>query len=446
MPMPSKPSPTPDTSDKPTQTESTTQIVPTLQNLFCKEGELQWPVFAITNVQVGPYTVDKIVSENGSHGLVASCVDINGTQYAMKIERQSEEMSTDTIAYTEIFTALKDTPDLHIPRLIQSFQEDSKEILVMELLGPDLFVLNNAIKGPMSPKTVLQIGISLLTAYEQMHEAGWLHLTTKPVNYCIGGTPETRQKIYIVDFGRAQKYRVIDDKGDVKHRDRKPYVEAPQTPPYFSFWSQAEITCSRRDDLNSISVMLLLLATPTEQESRWRQKYSYSETWAAMVDFCDGGQTTTLKPVDEMLMYTMKLKYDEKPDYAMLRRSMELYAKEEGITLDGKYDWDDMIVIDEQGKVTLKEEPAKEEEVKEEDEVEEKPAVDSPITNESTETPEESVTTATEEVKKSAKEHTDKLTEDQTQIDEKEKNLRDTSGPTIPSESPTPVNGKEESK
>ena len=142
----------------------------------------------------------------------------------MKIERKSHSMNTDNIALHEILDSPfnKGEDHLYIPRLEKSFREQGKEISVMELLGPDLRTLLQCIES-FSTKTTMQIGLSLITAYEQIHRSGWLHLTTKPINFCIGGTPETCHKVYAIDFGRAQKYIVKDELGREAHRSEANY-------------------------------------------------------------------------------------------------------------------------------------------------------------------------------------------------------------------------------
>ena len=77
----------------------------------------------------------------------------------------------------------------------------------------------------------MQIGLSLITAYEQIHRAGWLHLTTKPINFCIGGTLQTHHKVYAIDFGRAQKYIVKDECG----RGRHPSKHASSVAKYYLY-------------------------------------------------------------------------------------------------------------------------------------------------------------------------------------------------------------------
>ena len=246
-------------------------------NLFGAYGFLKVDVSEVKNFNVGSFKVTGVISNKGAHGLVVSCVDSGNAVYAMKIERGKHEMDTDARAFSEISAhpTIKQTGDLRIPRLHQVFREYSKEIVVMEQLGPDLHTLWKSIGyRNMSLKTSLQIGISLLTAYEQMHQTGWLHLTSKPINFCIGGTAETRHKIYAIDFGRAQKYLVTDSEGNRGHRACKRYHESPQNPAFQSIWGELEITTSRRDDIMSLALALLYLAGVDEpwETTQLRQK------------------------------------------------------------------------------------------------------------------------------------------------------------------------------
>jgi len=51
---------------------------------------------------VGGYSITKIVSQRGSHGLVVACIDETKATYAMKIEAQLQEMEMDNLALTGI--------------------------------------------------------------------------------------------------------------------------------------------------------------------------------------------------------------------------------------------------------------------------------------------------------------------------------------------------------
>jgi hypothetical protein len=76
----------------------------TLDNLFnstdtrslaCQPGD-------IAGLTVGEYTITKIISQNGGHGLVVVCVDNSGVKWAMKIERENQKTAVDNLAKCRI--------------------------------------------------------------------------------------------------------------------------------------------------------------------------------------------------------------------------------------------------------------------------------------------------------------------------------------------------------
>src|SRR5271154_702152 len=169
-------------------------------------------------------------------------------------------MEDDIISHTNITQANINEIDLYLPRLHKAIQYQHSRISVMGPLGPNLKSIISIMNGkPFSLKTTLQIGISLISCYEQIHRAGYIHHSTKPVNFCIGGTLETRHKIYVVDFGRAypsldENNKHISQQHDGSHDCRVP----------FQFSSPSEVGCSRRDEIASLGLMLLQLHSAIE--------------------------------------------------------------------------------------------------------------------------------------------------------------------------------------
>src|SRR5271154_2587892 len=326
----------------------------TLDNLFnsantrllaCQPGD-------IAGLTVGEYTITKIVSQNGGHGLVVVCVDNSGVKWAMKIERENQKMTGDNLAMTEMsnHAANLSEKNLHISRLQKGFNEGAKEITVMDLLGPDVYSLQKALGShhDISMKSIIQVGISLLHSLEEIHRAGWLHLSTKPVNICIGGTPETRHKVYYVDFGRAEKYRTACG----THRPLEMAKRAGHEQ-YNSVWHNYSITASRRDDIMSLG--LLLKDLEGYEKLPWEcNGYSSLHEWLIYLEAWRYHRN--LKPYKKLVLEASKMWYDDEPKYAELRKYFEDYAKDHGIVLDGKYDWDHLLHEDDGRMVLLRKE------------------------------------------------------------------------------------------
>lgn len=262
---------------------------------------------------VGEFKITDVISDFGGHGLVVSCVDERNTPYAMKLERKESSMERDNAALREFWShsSIQQIPleNVHVPKLRDTLKIKEKEVTVMELLGPDLFTLQVAVGG-FSLKTTMQIALSILTAYEQIHGTGRLHLSTKPLNFCIGGTPETRHKIYAVDFGRAENYLVP---GTTQHREQKEGVQTAGHYEFSSVWTDEERTPSRRDELMSLSLVLMSLGgckTP------WNQVGDNKLTWLKWIKRC---KTRTL--YEEIIRIAWY--YHDKNIYLFIRKPPE---------------------------------------------------------------------------------------------------------------------------
>jgi serine/threonine protein kinase len=342
------------TPEKVPEPERVPEAVPSVSNLFDPESKaLLWSPSQLKGMPIGDFTVVDMIADSGNHGLVLSCTGSQQRLYAMKIEKGEAEIGTDTIAFSQISShpAVKTSEDLFIPQFIEAFKEEGKEIIVMELLGPDLFTLKTSGgRKRTSIKTALQVGLSAVTAYEQMHSAGWLHLTTKPINFCIGGTAETKHKAYVIDFGRAQEY-LIRDSAREQHRPQGA-GEAPGFYYYTSIWSDQGLTNSRRCDIMSLAWMLFDLVG---ERSPWER---FDLNKADYVDMlCSNALSTApteLSTLQDLVVYAAKLGYAEQPDYDLIRENFRKGASALGIELDNKYDWDDDIHEDTNGRIVLK--------------------------------------------------------------------------------------------
>jgi serine/threonine protein kinase len=78
--------------------------------------------------------------------------------------------------------------------------------MVMDLLGPSLEDLFQTCRRSFDLKTVLLIAIQMTKRIEKVHEERIIHRDIKPDNFLIGGTEQTKDSVYIIDFGLAKCY------------------------------------------------------------------------------------------------------------------------------------------------------------------------------------------------------------------------------------------------
>ena len=92
---------------------------------------------------------------------------------------------------------------LHHPNVVRVYdivEEDDRPCIVMELVPFRSLREVVAEDGPVSPEQAAEIGLSVLSALQVVHEAGVVHRDVKPANILLG--PEGR--VVLADFGIAK--------------------------------------------------------------------------------------------------------------------------------------------------------------------------------------------------------------------------------------------------
>eukprot|EP00798_Chlamydomonas_sp_ICE-L_P021418 gene21418-28381_t len=226
-----------------------------------------------------------------------------------------------------------------IPNLHWYGEEGEHNVMIIDLLGPSLEDLFNFCSRKFSVKTVLMLADQMISRVEYCHSRSFIHRDIKPDNFLMGLGKRANQ-VNIIDFGLAKKYR------DPKTHLHIPYCDNKNltgTARYASVNTHMGIEQSRRDDLESLGYVFLYFlrgSLPWQglQATTKKQKYEKISEKKMKTPFevlCKGHPQEFVM----YFQYVRSLRFDEKPDYAYLRRMFwDLFAKE-GWSWDYVFDW-----------------------------------------------------------------------------------------------------------
>ncbi len=172
-----------------------------------------------------------------------------------------------------------------------------------------------------------------------MHNMEFLHRDVKPDNFLVG-IGKRQHTIYAIDFGLAKRYADPKTGQHIPYRDGKSLTGTAR---YASVYTHMGIEQSRRDDLESLGFVLMYFnrgslpwqglrgKTKKEKYDRIREKKSGTSIEA----LCKGYSEEFTK----YLQYCRKLAFDERPDYAMLRKLFGDLYNRSGFEHDLTFDW-----------------------------------------------------------------------------------------------------------
>jgi serine/threonine protein kinase len=216
----------------------------------------------------------------------------------------------------------------------------SGNLLILDLLGPSLDSLLNQCNGKFSLKTTLQIADQTIIRLESLHSRNLIHRDVKPDNFCLG--LNDNEIIYCLDLGLSQLYI---DKHTKKHLPYCEYKSLVGTPRYASTHTHKGLRYGRRDDLMSLAFTLIYFLKGSlpwqgiqiaNKEEKY-QKIAHLKNTIPVEELCSGIPTE----FGTFLQYTKDLKFDEKPNYSLLRNMfMDVYVRENFHVMNKNEFWD----------------------------------------------------------------------------------------------------------
>ncbi|KAL6537469.1 Casein kinase 1-like protein 2 [Orobanche minor] len=217
--------------------------------------------------------------------------------------------------------------------------EGDYNVLVMDLLGPSLEDLFNFCSRKLSLKTVLMLADQMINRVEFIHSKSFLHRDIKPDNFLMGLGRRANQ-VYAIDFGLAKKYRDSSTHQHIPYRENK---NLTGTARYASVNTHLGIEQSRRDDLESLGYVFMYFlrgSLPWQglKAGNKKQKYekiSEKKVSTSIEALCRGYPTEFAS----YFHFCRSLRFDDKPDYAYLKRIFRDLFIREGFQFDYVFDW-----------------------------------------------------------------------------------------------------------
>jgi casein kinase 1 len=284
----------------------------------------------------GKYRLGRKIG-HGSFGDIYLAVNIqNNEEVAVKLEKV-RSAHPQLLYESRVIRTLQG--GVGIPNIHWYGVEGDYNVMVMELLGPSLEDLLQFCKPCLTLKTVLMLADQMIARIEYVHSKNFLHRDIKPDNFIIGLAQKAHQ-VYVIDFGLSKKYR------DSKTNQHIPYREGKSltgTARYASIFTHLGIEQSRRDDLEGMGyVMIYLLkgSLPWQGLKGDTKKEKYQ-------NITDKKTSTPVEllcsdlPIEfaNYINYSKALRFEDRPDYALLRRNFKDLFGRLGMALDYMYDW-----------------------------------------------------------------------------------------------------------
>eukprot|EP00163_Fabomonas_tropica_P013631 TRINITY_DN2518_c1_g3_i1.p1 TRINITY_DN2518_c1_g3~~TRINITY_DN2518_c1_g3_i1.p1 ORF type:complete len:235 (-),score=67.58 TRINITY_DN2518_c1_g3_i1:512-1216(-) len=211
--------------------------------------------------------------------------------------------------------------------------------MVMDLLGPSLEDLFNYCNRRFSVKTVLMLADQMISRIEYVHLKNFIHRDIKPDNFLMGLHKKGNQ-VNLIDFGLAKKYRDPKTHQHIPYRENKSLTGTAR---YASINTHIGIEQSRRDDLESLGYVFMYFlrgSLPWQGLKAVNKKQKYEKIsekkLATPVDLLCKSFPTEFATY---LSYCRQLRFDDKPDYAYLRKLFRDSFFREGYQYDLVFDW-----------------------------------------------------------------------------------------------------------
>ena len=269
----------------------------------------------------------------GSFGQIYSA-KYNNKGFALKLE---EKLKCQNLLENEghIMSYLQSK---YLPYIYSFGYSGDYNVLVMELMGKSLEnIFENSNPRKFSVNCVAKLGLQMIEILQFIHDMHIIHRDIKPDNFVLG-LGDKSKNLYLLDFGRAKKYR---SSKSFKHYPMIKKKNLTGTARYASINALNGLTQSRRDDLEATGYVLLYFLRGKlpwqgihvrNKDDRYH-KIMEIKMNTTPEELCQGFP----KQFENYIRYCRNLEYTENPEYNYLKKLFNEVLKGYSENL---FDWD----------------------------------------------------------------------------------------------------------
>ncbi|CAG9324480.1 unnamed protein product [Blepharisma stoltei] len=218
-------------------------------------------------------------------------------------------------------------------------QEGDYNVMVIDILGPSLEDLFNYCNRRFSLKTTLMLADQMIARIEYLHAKNFLHRDIKPDNFLIG-LGRKANLVYVIDYGLAKKFRDSRTNQHIPMREGKSLTGTAR---YASVSTHLGIEQSRRDDMEGLAYVFMYFlrgSLPWQGLNASNKKQKYERIMEVKMQTSTETLCRNFPPeFTTYLNYCKALGFEDRPDYAYLRRLFKDLFLREQFEYDFIFDW-----------------------------------------------------------------------------------------------------------